>query len=94
MIAANSHIRVPEHVLYRAVGDDAVLLNLDTGQYYGLDTVGARMWDRLTFHGRVEPALADLLAEYNVEEERLLADLTDLVDRLSAAGLLNVDDQP
>ena len=94
MATAASRVSIPEHVIYRAVGDDAVLLNLDTGQYYGLDAVGARMWDRLSAHGQVGPALADLLAEFAVEEERLLADLSELMERLSAAGLLPVEAQP
>src|SRR5690606_25513702 len=35
-------LRLPEHVLTRTVGDETVLLDLESEEYYGLDGVGAR----------------------------------------------------
>ena len=38
---------IPEDVVHRMVGDEAVLLQLDSGVYYGLDPVGSRIWELL-----------------------------------------------
>lgn len=91
----NSAILVPEHILYRGDLDgEAVLLNLSTGVYYGLDQVGASMWERVTHHGRVGPAIDELLATYEVTREQLEADLLKLIDELTDQGLLEIADEP
>ena len=87
----DSKIRVPEDVLFHEVGGEAVILNLESGKYFGLDEVGTRMWVLLSEHGAVEPVLRVLLEEYDVEEERLRADLLKLIDDLASHGLLKLD---
>ena len=87
----DSKIRFPEDVLFHEVGGEAVILNLESGKYFGLDEVGTRMWVLLSEHGAVEPVLRVLFEEYDVEEERLRADLLKLIDDLASHGLLKLD---
>jgi hypothetical protein len=90
MTTLESRISVPEDVLFRDLGGEAVLLNLKTGKYYGLDEVGTRMWSLLAQHGQVEPAYRALLDEYEVAEERLRQDLLHLINDLASQQLLQV----
>jgi hypothetical protein len=90
MTTLESRISVPEDVLFRDLGGEAVLLSLKTGKYYGLDGVGTRMWSLLAQHGQVEPAYRALLAEYDVAEERLRQDLLNLINDLASQQLLQV----
>jgi hypothetical protein len=83
---------VPDRVLFHKLGGEAVLLNLDSGKYYGLDAVGTRMWTLLTEHGEVEPAYQALLDEFEVGEEQLRRDVRRLVDDLIDHGLLEIDE--
>ena len=92
MITIDSTLRVPEDVLFHELSGEAVILNLVSGKYYGLDEVGTRMWTLLSEHGRLEPAYRALLEEYDVDQERLQADLIKLVEDLSAQGLVQVDE--
>lgn len=91
MTTIESKISIPEDVLFHEVGGEAVILNLESGKYYGLDEVGTRMWALLADHGGVEPAYRALLEEYDVDEARLRGDLLELIDRLAAQGLVVVD---
>jgi hypothetical protein len=43
MATLNSTLRVPDDVLFRDLDGEAVILNLRTGTYFGLDEVGMRM---------------------------------------------------
>jgi hypothetical protein len=86
-----SRITIPDDVLFRDLEGEAVILSTESGKYYGLDEVGTRMWNLLSQHGQVEPVYQALLAEYDVPEDRLQQDLLDLVDKLAAEGLLQVD---
>ena len=92
MANLQSTICVPEDVLFKDLDGEAVILNTESGKYYGLDEVGTRMWALLAQHGQVEPAYRALIEEYDVAKERLRQDLLDLVDKLASEGLLQVDD--
>ena len=92
MVTLNSKITVPQDVLFRDVAGEAVVLNLETGKYFGLDEVGTRMWALLAEHGRVETAYRTLLGEYEVNAEQLESDLFKLIDDLAAHELLKIDE--
>ena len=85
-------ITKPDGVLVRRLGDESVLLDLEAESYFGLDDVGTRMWAALTSTPSLEAALHQLLAEYDVEPERLRADLSGFVRKLADAGLIDVSD--
>jgi len=84
-------IKFPEDILFHEVGGEAVILNLESGKYYGLDELGTRMWALLSEYGAIEPVVNALLAEYEVEEEQLRSDLLKLINDLSSHGLLQFD---
>ncbi len=86
-----ARVSVPAQVVMTEVESEAILLNLESGQYYGLDEVGTRMWSLLAQHGEVEPVVLALLEEYAVAEQELRHDLLELISKLIAQGLLRVD---
>lgn len=69
-------------VMFRIVGDEAVLLHLKSETYLGLDPVGTRMWTLLTESESVEKAYAALLEEYDVEGPCLRRDLQEFIGKL------------
>lgn len=85
-------VRVPEGVLFREVDGEAVLLELESGRYFGLDRVGTRMWTLLGVHHRLEPVYESLVEEYEVAADTLRRDLVEFVDRLVANRLLEIDE--
>jgi hypothetical protein len=84
-------VRIPDHVLARAVDGELVLLNLDNENYYGLDEVGTAMWEAISTTASVGDALQELLGQFDVDEERLTADLDQLLGELSSRGLVELD---
>lgn len=90
LFALQSAFRVPDHVIMRELEGEAVLLNLDTMTYFGLDEVGTRMWQLLTTLPSAQAAYDALLAEYDVSPETLANDLAALVQQLLDQGLLAV----
>jgi hypothetical protein len=79
---------LPDHVKIRELDGEAVLLNLDSEKYFGLDEVGTSMIKALTSGGTVEEACASLLEEYDVAPDTLKADLDQLITKLLAKGLI------
>jgi hypothetical protein len=76
------------------LGEEAAILALDSGVYYSLNRVGARIWSLLQEPIVVQHLRETLLLEYDIEPDRLNRDLTDLLDRLAAEGLIEVLDEP
>jgi len=74
--------------MLRQVGDEAVLLNSKTEQYLGLDDVSHRIWQVLTAGGTVQEAYDTLLAEFDVDSQRLRSDLEEFVQELIQFGLV------
>jgi len=67
---------------------EAAILNLRNGVYYGLDPVGARIWN-LIQEPRTFAQVRDIvLREYEVEAPRLESDMHELFAQLAAHQLI------
>jgi hypothetical protein len=86
--ALNLRATVPEAVITRELDGETILLNLDTGIYFGLDRVGTDVWRAIVAAGTLDDALTRVQSEYNVEPGVLRTDFLRLVDELLAKGLL------
>lgn len=71
---------------------EAVILNLHSGVYYGLNAVGAWVWQRIQSPISVRALCDAMLAEYDVKPERCRHDLIVLLQQLADAGLVEVTD--
>ncbi len=84
------NIRIPGHVMYRELDDEAVLLDLNSGRYFGFDEVGMRMWHALLQSESLAQAVELLLRRYSADRARLHRDLADWLERLVERGLLEI----
>jgi hypothetical protein len=87
-------LTIPEEVMVRDLGGEAVLLHLGTGTYFGLDSVGTRIWHRLAEQHSTEAIVPLLLQEFDADERQLRLDVEALVAQLLAQGLLIAADDP
>jgi len=76
--------------MFRAVSDGAVLLQMEDEVYFGLNAVGARIWQLLPPEcSSLEDVCARLRESYpDVAADQILADVNDLLDQLREAKLL------
>ncbi len=71
-----------------------VILNIKSGVYYGLDGVGTRIWNLLQQPRTVKEIRDMLLDHYDVNTQRAEVDLMALLQKLSDAGLIEVQHGP
>ena len=81
-------IKANNKILFQKLGKEAVILHLDSEEYFGLDEIGTRIWEVLKQEGSTEKALSILLEEYNVEEEILRTDIEELIAQLRKEKIL------
>ena len=78
-----------DDVVWRNLQGESVLLDLKSGDYFGLDTVGTRIWTLLQAHHDLQAVLQELLSEYEVDEDKCARDLMDLVSAMAEKGLVH-----
>ena len=78
------------NILSSELGEESVLLNLQTEEYFGLDDIGTRMWQMLIEKDSIQAAIDALLVEYKVEPNQLQQDIKNLVEELVDHGLLEL----
>ena len=79
-----------ENVVSRELEGEAVMLNLESGVYFGLDEVGTRIWALIQEHGSLRKVFEVMQGEYDVAPPALESDLLRLVEELRAKGLVSV----
>ncbi len=82
--------RISPDVLFRELAGEAVLLDLKSQRYFGLDPVGTRIWQLLDERGKTESVLQAMLDEFDVEEAELRRDIAAFIRELEAAGLIEL----
>lgn len=89
-VSRDSIVVAANHQVSCDLAGDAVILNLKTGVYYGLDAVGARIWNLIQAPMTVADIQDIVLKEYDVEAGRCEGDLLALLQELTAAELIEV----
>lgn len=87
----DQRLRVPDHVAMRELDGELVLLNYESEEYFGLDEVGTRILEVLREAPSLDDGVARLLQEFDVEADRLRADVEQLVGSLLDGGLVALE---
>ena len=75
-------------VIHETMGDEVVVINLDSGRYYSLEGAGAALWEALVA-GASREAIADAIAaRYAGERAEIDRAVTAVADELEAEGLI------
>lgn len=71
---------------------ESVILNLKTGMYFGLNEVGASIWNLLQQPRSVKDICTQILEEYEVESEQCERDVLTLLNELVESELIEIKD--
>lgn len=85
--------RIAPNIIWRSVNDDVLILDTNTGNFFSLDSIGARIWLQVV-EGRSPVEIAQELArEHTVSEEQVFADVCDILERLNSCFEEPIADQ-
>jgi hypothetical protein len=87
-----ARVRMPQHVVHRSFVAETVVLNLNTGQYHGLNPTAGKMLEALEGAPTAGTAVPELAREYGVEQEQIQRDLIALCLGLLERGLIEIVD--
>lgn len=92
-VSLDSVVAASKNQVSSDLGGEAAILDLEAGVYYGLDEVGARIWELIQERRSAREVRDALRAEYDVEPERCERDVLALLQELADAGLVEVRDE-
>ena len=70
------------------VEGETVVLQLETGNYFSLNEVGAVIWEELSQPRNFAELCSRVLAEYDIDEETCHKDVLALLERLDAEKMI------
>ena len=79
-------VRSP-HAMHQTVGSEAVLLDLGSEAYFGLNALALRVWEALDGVTPLKNLVETFAPEYDVDPARLAEDILSLADQLLDEGL-------
>jgi len=83
------NIIVSSQAVARQLGDEMVILHLGSGTYFGLDVVGARIWQLMGEGKSLNEICNIVLDEYEVSREDIERDIVALTKDLLAQDLVS-----
>ncbi len=92
MISDSTVVRIPVHNVSVDLASESVILDTDSGVYFGLNEVGRRIWQLLSSPQQVCAVQAALVREFDVEPEQCRSDLLRFLQDLADRGLIEVVD--
>jgi len=87
----DSAVSVPDHVVFREFAQETVLLDIDSGQYFGLNPTAGRMLAVLQSASTLREAVTTLRQDYPESGDVVEHDLRNLCLALSKRGLITVN---
>lgn len=96
MISPNGKITLQTRVVASSrqiscdLANEAVILSLEDGVYYGLNPVASRVWVLVQQPQTIHEIREVLLSEFEIEESVCTRDLIDLFGQLKQRGLIEV----
>jgi phosphatidylserine/phosphatidylglycerophosphate/cardiolipin synthase-like enzyme len=81
---------VPHQVVFRTLASETVLLNIETGYYFGLDEIGGRFFEVLREAASVGAAVELLAREFDAPAEQIQSDMLGYCGQLLGHGLIEL----
>lgn len=95
MAIPSSSVIVPgQDVVSCDLDGDAVLLDLETSRYFKLNRVGAHIWEALGGGASVGDVRRSVMESFDVDPDRCVRDIDNLLAALRTAGLVKINDVP
>lgn len=86
-------VKVSDGLLAEHLGEELAILNSESGLYFGLNAVGAKIWELLQEARSLEAVSTVVASEFEVEPARCQADVQALVRQMLDAKLVQVVDE-
>jgi len=86
-IAEKKFSRNPD-IIDSEIDDEIVMMDVERGNYFGLNVVGSSIWQSLEELQTVESLVDIIIEEYDVSREKCKKDITPFIEQMLKSKLL------
>ena len=90
IILESSTVVVTKDQVSCDLSGEAAILNLKSGVYFGLNTVGASIWKLIQEPRTVKEIRDSIVEEYEVDSNQCEQDILEILRELSTRGLIEI----
>ncbi|HVK40485.1 MAG TPA: PqqD family protein [Candidatus Kapabacteria bacterium] len=94
MLSSHTSITAARETVFSDLGGEVAILDLRSGEYYGLNSVGALVWQILQAPRTLAELCREVEAAFEVDTERCMRDMVVLVGELRDRGLVEFSEAP
>ena len=84
----NSTVQLDPSLLYSKIGDEIVLLTVESGKYFKVDAVGSRIWELIKDPTTIQSLCEILVNEYDISLDQCLEDTVPFLESLIEDDLI------
>jgi hypothetical protein len=89
MITEKARVKASSRISIADLGGEAVILDPETGQYFGLNKVGLFIVERLKDERTIDALVEEVAEHFGIGREQAEADLVGFIDELQEAKLVS-----
>ena len=90
-ISKDSIIKKTDEIVESDIDGETVMMSIENGEYYGLDSVGSHIWELIQSPIKVSELVDTLLKKYNVDHNTCESDVMEFLNELNNNKILVVE---
>jgi hypothetical protein len=90
VVTESTVITRSEGLVEAEIDGELVMMSIDKGDYYGLDSIACRVWQLLEQPQPVSKITSQLLGEYDVAAEQCEADIGAFIREMAEHGIVTL----
>ena len=91
-ISGSTIVRRNPSILFNDFDDGLMMMDIDSGNYFDIDSVGGRIWTLIEAPATLDAICESLVAEYDVEANHCRAETTGFIEELAEMGLVTLQE--
>jgi len=89
-IGLNTTISRSDTILASDLGEEFVMMNINSGTYFNLVEVGARVWGMMEKEVTISDIRDKLVSEYDIDPETCANEVIAFAEEMQSLGLANL----
>jgi len=87
----NTRIRLNQELLSSEIDGETIMMSVENGKYYGLNTVASRIWELVKEEPLFSEIIQTLMQEFKVEEDICKKDTQEFILQLAENKLITFE---
>lgn len=93
VITMDSRVVGDTGIVFNEMDGETIMMSIENGEYYGLNSIGSRIW-KLLESPRTASEICDvLLPDYDVTREQCAHDVLLFLNRMAGKGVVKIFDE-